>query len=770
MQRRPRWRGIGWTTIGIRTKILIPLVILMLLSILGSTVGFIISTNTTRNSILDGRLDADSQRIKDAFLLSQRDAFESAEKLSQDADLINALVKEVALPNINRSRDMVDRAQPVSNRFGLDQVIVLDNKGKTRVNIGPSDLEEITVRNPELLPTCSSLTVGQVSYQDSLLLITCAPILKNKAPDALANAPEERLGTVYSILDIQEWVQRTEQELELMSEVQLLKSSDDAEQPDESDTSGSENDFRTRSIELSIDETSAEDHTIPLLLLQNTEDINEILESGLYVTLISSGATLLLLLVAGTWLAQSFTRPILKLSSVAQAVAEGDLSRRANLTHDDEIGRLGRSFDHATARIATLLDQQARTAGERQAILESIADGVLAVDTEERILVINPTAAALLHQHADALLDQPLEALLAEEDPALEVGLQHLIGQIRSELVDIDMAATEEQVALGDRIVRINSTPTLINGTTRTGAVVVIQDVTRIVEADRAKSDFIATASHEMRTPLTSLKGFVDVFSLSGTDNLNESQQVFLDTIKRQTDNMVQMVNDLLEVARLEQGTQRAERRWVRPGNALSEAVSHLNNLIAQRQSNVQTETTADVPSIWIDQLHLRRILTNLISNAVKYTHQGGTIVIRAYTIERSWQLPDPPNPLQPWPHQEDRSLVIAVEDNGVGIRQEDQAKIFTRFFRSENELSVEVGGTGLGLTVTKSLVELHEGQIGFWSIENQGSCFWVRFPVPSIDPLEERQSEQSQSDNGSTPTASPRPGEAHVSVDGAGI
>ncbi|NJO04386.1 MAG: cell wall metabolism sensor histidine kinase WalK [Chloroflexaceae bacterium] len=432
-----------------------------------------------------------------------------------------------------------------------------------------------------------------------------------------------------------------------------------------------------------------------------------------------------------------FTHPILKLVAVAQAVADGDLSRRANLTHRDEIGKLGRAFDTATVRIQGLLEQQARAAGERQAILQSIADGVLAVDTEERIVVINPAARMLLEQHAENLLGRSISTLrISDENPLLTAGLSEVVQQVREELTDEARLITEHQVSLGKRIVRIRSAPTLV-GDEQTGAVIIIQDVTRAVELDQAKSEFIAIASHELRTPLASLKGFVDVFLMSGTSNLNESQRMFLDTIKRQTDNLTMLVNDLIEMARLEQGTQRVERRWVSVAAMVETVLSSLTGLVERRNVQLDVSVQEDLPAVWIDNLHLRLMLANLISNAIKYVYNGGQVSVRAYTIDDPALLPSPSFELE-WQHTDETSLLVVVEDNGVGIREADQDKVFMRFFRSENPLSVEVGGTGLGLAITYSLVALHECQIGFQSKEGEGTCFWIRIPITRIDSLAE--------------------------------
>lgn len=734
---RPWWYWLHWPSAGIRTKILVPLALLMTLSLLGGIVGFIVSTDTTRNRILDTQIETDANNLRVALEQSNRESIEAARLLSQDDLLIAYLQEEQRDSDSNLALQMSDRVVPLRDRFGLDQVIVLNAGGEPRVNIGPSLLENITIEQPDLLPACSTLETALVQFNHHQLLVVCAPI----TPPETTAPTSALLGDVYAVFDIRNALQNLTSELGLESAPQLVASTPADHAPlapgqymlDDMAHSN-QTGFRERHAFFPV----GGEH-IQVALRIDERPINEILNSGLSVMLISSGITLLLLLAAGTLLAQALTLPLLKLSRVADAVAAGDLSARAHLHLNDEIGRMGRSFDQATETIVHLLDQQARAASERQAILQSIADGVLAVDLDERILVINPAAAELLGQDDANLTHHLLGDIINTDDPALLIGLEHIVRQIRSEMVDPDLAPTEEHTALGSRIVRIHSTPTLVEGKI-TGAVVVLQDITRVVEADRAKSEFIATASHELRTPLTSLKGFVDVFTLSGTENLSRTQQMFLETINRQTNTMVQLVNDLLEVARLEQGKQRTERTWVQVATALDDATVELQPLARHRSVALEKDVADNIPPLWIDALHLRRILTNLISNGIKYVHSGGQVTIHIYELNDATHLPGSANG-QAWPHHEEASLVIVVEDNGVGIREGDQPKIFTRFFRSENPLSVEVGGTGLGLAVTKSLVTLHAGQIGFRSIENEGSCFWVRFPITSTEPLQHEQS-----------------------------
>ncbi len=726
-QSKPLFR---WSAAGIRTKILAPLIILMFFSLLGSTVGFILSTNTTRNDILDGQLHEESSRLDIALKQSEEDVKNGAIALSKDPEIIKALQKDTIGSDVIMKMD--SRATPVRDRFFLHQIVIRNKEGINRVNIATfAELTEQSFYEHESLASCHQTPqIHFVPTDKTTLLVGCAPIqAKNPSQQS---AEQTMLGVVYTVQDVPRRLERIRRNLGLSAEINLLDHPQSAggASAQSLETGSSMDGYRVRLLPLSLAGTD-----IAILLSLSEQEINEIVGSGFRVMVISSGLTFLLLLSVGVWLAQSFTQPILKLDAVAQAVAAGDLKRRANLSHDDEIGRLGCSFDQATATIAHLLDQQARTAGERHAILQSMADGLLAVDVDERIIMINPVAADLLGQPAASLLSQPLLKLTNVEDTVLAIGLQQVVDQIRSELHDPDMNKTEEHISLGERVVRLHSAPTMGSGGRLTGAVVVLQDITEEVEADRAKSAFIGTASHELRTPLASMKGFVDIFYMSGTDNLTESQTMFLDTIKRQTENMVQLVNDLLEMARLEQGSLRGEQQWVALPHVVEESLTSLKPQIENRAIQLNVDISPDIPHIWIDALHLRRIVTNLFSNAMKYSYHGGPVNIRVYELRDPLFLPSSPDD-QPWKYGDPRSLVVEVEDKGVGIRESDQSKIFTRFFRSDNELSVEAGGSGLGLAITRSLVHLHHGQIGFRSIEKEGSCFWVRLPAPSTEAL----------------------------------
>jgi PAS domain S-box-containing protein len=739
-KKSPRWLLFRWSSAGIRAKILVPLIVLMSLSLVGSTIGFIMSTNTTRNRLLDGMLNDEASRVVPALAQSELDVGNGARGLSRDPQLAEAM-KRVETGDESAQFEeallrMDARAISVRNRFRLDQVLIVNNNEQARVNVASySELSQLSYYKQDVFANCRNI---EETHQTHLITIEQTSLLVSCAPITVQHRDNKRtiIGMVYTVQDIEKTLDRIQREQGITANIALASdrtvasmgfvSSRNQPAPQMRSIDGE----RVRPLQVELGGVP-----LHILLLRSEEEINAIVGSGFQVMLISSAITLMLLLALGYHLAQGFTRPIVKLAHVAQEVAEGNLSVRAQFTHEDEIGKLGRAFDQATITIAELLDQRARKAGELHAILQSMANGVLAVDTDECIVMVNPVAADLLGQEQSALIGKPLSSLLHVDDPVLVNGLELVVEHVRRKLFDPDHTFTENRFSLGDCVVMLHGAPTLGSAGVLTGAVIVIQDITQAVEADRAKSTFIATASHEMRTPLAAMKGFVDIFLMGGTDNLNDNQRMFLDTIKRQTDNMVQMVNDLLEMARLEQGSLRAEQRWVALPNALKEVRDSLQPIIEKRQLDFSLDIAPDLPHIWIDALHLRRILTNLMSNAAKYAYEGGNVWVRAYQLDDPAALPSPPGD-QPWKLKEQRSVVIEVEDTGVGIRDADQAKIFTRFFRSENPLTVEAGGSGLGLAITRSLTHLHNGQIGFRSVETQGSCFWVRLPAPTTEAL----------------------------------
>ncbi len=709
-------------TNSILATILVPLVVLMLLSLVGSTMGFLLNTTTSRARILSYQLDEDERRLLTVLAQQEQAILATAEIIASDEQFIAALNDHT---RVERDRTVLDeQMEDVRARSVLDQVLVLDTDRQVQMSSAAPTWTPLSTTEHRWLSSCASPTLSLAVVPQGHWLIGCAPMMDGDAPVAY----------VYTVRDLTQALNYITEHLRLEVQATVL----DDPPPVSEGGSARQQVADDVAPEYLVRETVIDlaDTPVRLRLQVTGETTDRIINLGLRVILIGGIITLIMMLLVGIWLVRSLTRPLRKLSDVAEAVAAGDFSQRANLTHQDEIGQLGRSIDYATATIAQLLHEQTRAAGERQAILHSITDGVLAVDQDERIVVLNPAAATLLDQNNAQTSGQSLTVLEQASPPSLAAGVEQIITQVRRELSATDQAPTEEQITLGDRRIRLQSARTFDSRNCPTGAVVVMQDITRMYESEQAKIVFIGIASHELRTPLTSLKGFIDMLSVGRTDNFSEQQRMCITQIQTQAGDVINLVNALLEVTRLEQSEQRLERRWTNVESAIDAAVQELERLIQKRRVTVQVDVPPDLPPVWVDALHLRRILNHIISNAVKYVYRGGKVQVYAQTLDDPSQLPSQPLPDMPWRHQRQESLLIVVEDNGVGIRREDQPALFTRFFRSENPLSKEVGGNGLGLAITRTLVSFQQGQIGFWSVEGQGSCFWVRLPVPDTAPL----------------------------------
>ncbi|NWG07445.1 MAG: HAMP domain-containing protein [Chloroflexi bacterium] len=230
------------------------------------------------------------------------------------------------------------------------------------------------------------------------------------------------------------------------------------------------------------------------------------------------------------------------------------------------------------------------------------------------------------------------------------------------------------------------------------------------VAANKSKSEFVSLVSHELKLPMTSIKGYSDLMLSGATGQLNENQSSFLTTIRNNVNRMATLVSDLADISRIESGNLRLEPREVPVWDVIDEVVTLTRTQITQKEQTVTVDIPKELPKAWCDRNRLAQILTNLVSNANKYTPEGGTIVVRAIRAGGMIQ--------------------VKVQDNGLGMTLEDQERLFSKFFRSADDKVRESPGTGLGLSITKNLVELQGGKIWFESEFRQGTSFYFTVPI----------------------------------------
>jgi K+-sensing histidine kinase KdpD len=237
--------------------------------------------------------------------------------------------------------------------------------------------------------------------------------------------------------------------------------------------------------------------------------------------------------------------------------------------------------------------------------------------------------------------------------------------------------------------------------------------------ANLAKSEFVSFVSHELKTPMTSIKGFTDLIASKVVGPVNETQANFLNTIRSNVDRMSTLVSDLADVSRIEAGRLRLDFGPVSVKEVVEEVARSINNQLEEKQQSLTLQISPDLPPVWADHTRQIQILTNLMSNATKYSPQNGQITLHAEAAQNEWDPGGTP-----------KVVHISVQDTGFGIAAEDQEKIFQKFFRSEDQAIRDAPGTGLGLNLTKTLIEMQGGKIWFVSEFRQGATFHYTVPV----------------------------------------
>ncbi len=366
-----------------------------------------------------------------------------------------------------------------------------------------------------------------------------------------------------------------------------------------------------------------------------------------------------------------------------------------------ENARLYHSLDEQAQKLADLLRAREEELAQRQAILESIADGVVVAGDRGNVVLVNAAAEQILGVPRQKLMGRTIKRLYTE---LLRAGGQAVF-------------------EWGDKLVKGNLAPVKMPDGSLLGYVAVFRDVTRERQAEEAKSKFISTISHELRTPMTSIKGYVDLLMAGAVGKLTAQQKQFLEVVATNAERMVSLVNNLIAVSEIERGMIQIEARPVDMKGVIEEAVQAMRPQAAERQLDLTVTLPPKLCPVLGDPQLLRQIVDNLLNNALHYTPPKGRITV--WTAEANLENND---------GAPQRYLVVNVRDTGVGIPIEEQGRIFEAFYRVENPLSVEAGGVGMGLAIVKRLVEAHGGRIWVESQPNAGSTF--SFVIPAAESL----------------------------------
>jgi two-component system phosphate regulon sensor histidine kinase PhoR len=401
------------------------------------------------------------------------------------------------------------------------------------------------------------------------------------------------------------------------------------------------------------------------------------------------------------------SHPLAEMRRSAERFAAGDFSHRLPVPDTAELGSLAMTLNHMAAQLAAQINVVTKQRNEQEAILTSMQEGVLALDPHNRLISVNRAAEALLGVTAVQARGRTMQEVVRN------VALQHLLAEAMPRLTP----TTAEIVLRGEeeRVLQATATPLRDAAERDIGMLVVLNDVTQIRHLENIRRDFVANVSHELKTPITSIKGFVETLRDGALDDRALAER-FLGIVARHADRLHAIIEDLLSLSRLEQGTESYDipRTEAVMTDVFAAAMLDCAATAAARQVTIAPSCPPALRA-WVNAPLLEQALVNLLENAITYSNAGSTVWLTAC--------------------QAGETLSIAVRDQGVGIPPEHLSRIFERFYRVDKARSREHGGTGLGLAIVKHIAQVHGGQVAVTSTVGQGSTFTVRLPLVPAEP-----------------------------------
>ena len=369
---------------------------------------------------------------------------------------------------------------------------------------------------------------------------------------------------------------------------------------------------------------------------------------------------------------------------------------------------LDRRVMSRTHDLVAALEREHLGASKLQAILQSIGDGVIVFDQVGRAILVNPAACAILEHRERDILGKRARRIMRN---GLSVEDQNVIGSM---VESKQHTSTTLKITWDRKTIALSFAPVRLPSAQPEGTVMVLRDITKEAEVDQMKSEFVSIVSHELRTPMTVIKGYLDLLALGSAGAITEMQRHYVSIIKTNTDRLSEMVNELLDLSRIEAGKAQMTLQAIAIRRIVYQVIAMLQKTFNDRGIRLQIDIENSLPDVLADPGRLTQIVTNLLSNAAKYTFEG-TVSVAACTAGDFIQ--------------------VDVTDTGIGMTEQDQAKLFGRFFRASTARERDIPGTGLGLSITRSLVEMHGGRIWVKSAVGLGSTF--SFTVPKLpEPL----------------------------------
>ncbi|MBW2040329.1 MAG: HAMP domain-containing protein [Deltaproteobacteria bacterium] len=420
---------------------------------------------------------------------------------------------------------------------------------------------------------------------------------------------------------------------------------------------------------------------------------------------VALGGVLMIILAAAVslYISRRISHPLEEMKRGAKRFAEGDLTHRLLVPDSEELGGLAEALNQMAQQLGEKIQVTTEQRNELEAILSAMREGVVAIDTEERILTLNQSAGLLLGIDISTAKGRTIQEMIRNAD------LQRFLGKVLT-----GQGPMEEEIVLHgteSKFLQVSGTVLSDSDGGKIGALVVLSDITRLRHLEDIRREFVANVSHELKTPITSIKGFVETLREGAIDD-RENARKFLEIVSKQSGRLNAIIEDLLSLSRIEQEAERGEIQLAEENLRKVLEAAILDHETRAQERNIEvTLNCSDEVMVKANSRLLEQTVGNLLDNAIKHSEPGGAVEVEVI--------------------KDEGEVAIKVSDHGCGIAPEHLPRLFERFYRVDKARSRELGGTGLGLAIVKHIVQAHEGRVTVESTLGKGSIFSIYLPNP---------------------------------------
>lgn len=433
--------------------------------------------------------------------------------------------------------------------------------------------------------------------------------------------------------------------------------------------------------------------------LRQVKDIDKIIW---YYTIVGILAGLILSALLALRFSSSIIRPVNELINLSKEISRGNYSKQVGIKSKDEIGQLSETFNEMGTKlektVADLIDKNVKV----DSIMDSMTNGIIAVDTNYRVILINSIASELFGlKYGPGLLGINIIELIRNNQ--INIFLKETIEKNTSSVNDIIIGSPDEM------ILRVHTNPIKSKNadSVNSGSLAFIQDITNLKKLEQIRTEFVSNVTHELKTPLTSIRGFIETLR-SGAINDKEVAEKFLEIIDIEAERLYMLINDILQLSEIETKQKDSNIASHNLKSVIDETLSIMQGTAEKKNISLSCEVDINV-NIFANRDRIKQMLINLVDNGIKYNHENGQVHVRAFKNEGK--------------------ITISVKDTGIGMSNEHLPRLFERFYRVDKGRSRDMGGTGLGLSIVKHIVNLYSGDIKVSSELGVGTEFIIRLP-----------------------------------------